>query len=77
MRSLPLISASRVAGLADLLDRAGIPADRCLEAAKIACPVLLIRGQESRLLSAEGAGELVAELPSARWIEIAGAGQSD
>ena len=36
MRSLPLISASRVAGLADLLDRAGIPADRCLEAAKIA-----------------------------------------
>jgi pimeloyl-ACP methyl ester carboxylesterase len=54
----------------------GLPPGPPLEAAKIACPVLLIRGQESRLLSAEGARELVAELPSARWIEIAGAGHN-
>jgi pimeloyl-ACP methyl ester carboxylesterase len=54
----------------------GLPPGPPLEAAKIACPVLLIRGQESGLLTAEGAAGLVAELPSARWIEIAGAGHN-
>jgi pimeloyl-ACP methyl ester carboxylesterase len=54
----------------------GLPPGPPLEASRIACPVLLIRGAESGLLSAEGAAGLVGELPSARCIEIAGAGHN-
>jgi pimeloyl-ACP methyl ester carboxylesterase len=54
----------------------GLPPGPPLEASSIACPVLLIRGEVSGLLTAAGAAGLVAELPSARSIEIAGAGHN-
>jgi len=54
----------------------GLPPGPPLEAAKVGCPVLLIRGRESGLLTREGAAALAAELPSARWIEVAGAGHN-
>jgi len=44
--------------------------------ARIACPTLIIRGAESRLLSAEGATELAALIPGSRWVEIAGGGHN-
>jgi len=42
--------------------------------ARIACPVLLVRGGESPLLSAEGAERFCRELPDARSVVIEGAG---
>jgi pimeloyl-ACP methyl ester carboxylesterase len=43
---------------------------------RIACPVLVIRGAESGLLTPEGAAELVGLIPSARCVEIAGGGHN-
>jgi pimeloyl-ACP methyl ester carboxylesterase len=40
----------------------------------IGCPTLLVRGSESPLLTAEGAKEMVDELPSGRSVCIEGAG---
>jgi pimeloyl-ACP methyl ester carboxylesterase len=54
----------------------GLPPGPPLDPAKVACPVLLIRGGQSALLSAEGAAELAAELPHARWVEIPDAGHN-
>ena len=41
---------------------------------RIACPSLLIRGAESPMLGAEGASEMLAEIPGARAVVVAGAG---
>ncbi len=42
----------------------------------VRCPALLIRGAHSTLLTREGADAVVAKLPSARLIEISGAGHN-
>jgi pimeloyl-ACP methyl ester carboxylesterase len=42
----------------------------------ITCPVLIVRGAESGLLTAEGARELVDELPDARLLDVPGAGHN-
>jgi pimeloyl-ACP methyl ester carboxylesterase len=43
---------------------------------RIACPTLVVRGGKSSLLSAEGAAELVAQIPGARLCEISDAGHN-
>lgn len=43
---------------------------------RIACPVLLVRGSNSSLLTAEAARDLVDEIPDARLVEISGAGHN-
>jgi pimeloyl-ACP methyl ester carboxylesterase len=43
---------------------------------RIACPVLLIRGSDSSLLSSAGARELAAEIPDATLVEIPAAGHN-
>jgi pimeloyl-ACP methyl ester carboxylesterase len=40
----------------------------------IRCPTLLLRGEESGLLTHQGALEIVSAIPDARLVEIAGAG---
>ena len=42
----------------------------------VRCPALVIRGAHSTLLTREGAESVVAKLPSARLIEISGAGHN-
>jgi pimeloyl-ACP methyl ester carboxylesterase len=42
----------------------------------VRCPALVIRGDHSTLLTREGAESVVAKLPSARLIEISGAGHN-
>ena len=42
----------------------------------VRCPSLVIRGDHSTLLTGEGAESVVAKLPSARLIEISGAGHN-
>ena len=42
----------------------------------IACPVLIVRGAESRLLTAAGAAEWVAGIPNASLVEIPDAGHN-
>lgn len=42
--------------------------------AAIRCPTLVLRGEESPLLSVDGAQQLCAAIPEARWTEIPGAG---
>ena len=44
--------------------------------ARITCPTLLVRGAESDILSPEIAKRMLATLPDARLIEIAGAGHT-
>lgn len=44
------------------------------EAARLTCPVLVLRGKESDLLSEEGAREITDLIPNARLSRIAGAG---
>ena len=41
---------------------------------RIACPTLVVRGEESAMLSREGAEQLVAEIPRAELRDVAGAG---
>jgi pimeloyl-ACP methyl ester carboxylesterase len=43
---------------------------------RIACPTLVIRGEQSTLLSAEGAAQLVAKIPQATLVEIPGGGHN-
>lgn len=52
----------------------GLPSRPRPDAAEVACPTLLIRGEESQLLSVKAATDLVAALPNARLAEVAGAG---
>ena len=44
--------------------------------ARIACPTLLVRGAESDIVSPEIAKRMLATLPDARLVEIAGAGHT-
>jgi pimeloyl-ACP methyl ester carboxylesterase len=44
--------------------------------ASISCPTLLLRGEESVLLSADTAGQITAAIPDATLVEIPGAGHS-
>jgi len=45
-------------------------------AARIACPALVLRGERSRVFSDEGAAELAALIPRARWERVPGAGHT-
>lgn len=51
-----------------------VPVRPPADASRVRCPTLVVRGSESEILSAQGAAELVAELPEASLIEIPGAG---
>jgi esterase len=44
--------------------------------ASISCPTLVLRGEESNLLSSEAAGRITAAIPNATLVEIPGAGHS-
>lgn len=52
----------------------GLPSRPRPDLGQVRCPTLLVRGQESALLTPEAAEAFVAEVPSASWIEIADAG---
>ena len=54
----------------------GMPAAPRGKLEDIACPCLVIRGSESPLLTREGAEQLVDRLPSARLLEVPGAGHN-
>jgi pimeloyl-ACP methyl ester carboxylesterase len=54
----------------------GLPPARIPDLSHVASPVLVVRGGESTLLTAEGAAELARELPHARTVEVAGAGHN-
>jgi pimeloyl-ACP methyl ester carboxylesterase len=59
-----------VRGPSELLDR-----ERLLDAARrLAAPTLLVRGRQSDVLSHAGAGELLAVLPNAEFVDVSGAG---
>jgi len=53
-----------------------LPPERGPELAHVASPTLLVRGDESPLLSREGALSLAGEIRDARLVEIAGAGHN-
>jgi len=57
---------------ADHLDQ--VTAGLAPAAAKVACPVLLLRGQQSDVLSDEGADDLVSLIPNARLAVVEKAG---
>jgi pimeloyl-ACP methyl ester carboxylesterase len=52
----------------------GIPPAPKPELARLDCPILLIRGDQSEMLTRNGARELLAEIPDGRLVEIEGAG---
>ena len=52
----------------------GVPPRGRPDLADIRCPTLLLRGEESALLTHEGAREIVSAIPDARLVEIPGAG---
>ena len=52
----------------------GLPPRVRPDPSSVSCPVLLLRGVESQLLSAEAARRFVEALPDGRLIEISGAG---
>jgi len=52
----------------------GVPPRSRPDLGEIRCPTLLLRGEESALLTHEGALEIVSAMPHARLVEIAGAG---
>ena len=52
----------------------GVPPRSRPDLANIRCPTLLLRGQESVLLTHQGALEIVSAIPDARLVEIPGAG---
>jgi pimeloyl-ACP methyl ester carboxylesterase len=54
----------------------GLPATPHERLDDVRCPTLVIRGANSTLLTREGAESVVAKLPSARLIEISGAGHN-
>ena len=46
------------------------------EIAKITCPVLIVRGARSDILSDEGADKFARSLPHARWVRVENAGHN-
>jgi pimeloyl-ACP methyl ester carboxylesterase len=52
----------------------GVPARPQPDASNVRCPTLIVRGEESPLLSQEGARALCDELPGGRLVEIAASG---
>jgi pimeloyl-ACP methyl ester carboxylesterase len=52
----------------------GLPSRPRPDPKDVKCPVLLVRGVESHLLSPEAARELVAQLPRGRLVEVSNAG---
>ena len=54
----------------------GLPPGPPIALEKVSCPVLVVRGEKSDLLSEAGAAELVARLPDARALTIEGAGHN-
>ena len=52
----------------------GVPSRPPPDCGAVRCPTLVIRGEESSILSAEGAEELCAELPNAHLETVRGAG---
>ena len=46
------------------------------EIAKITCPVLIVRGARSDILSDEGADKFARSLPLARWVRVENAGHN-
>ncbi len=54
----------------------GVPPRPPTDLARVRCPVLVVRGAESDLLTAEGARELTGALPDARLVEIREAGHN-
>jgi pimeloyl-ACP methyl ester carboxylesterase len=52
----------------------GVPGREAPNLGDVRCPTLLLRGEESALLTREGALEIVAAIPDARLVEIPGAG---
>jgi pimeloyl-ACP methyl ester carboxylesterase len=52
----------------------GVPGRGQPELGEVRCPTLLLRGEESALLTREGALEIVSAIPDARLVEIPGAG---
>ncbi|MEZ4214917.1 MAG: alpha/beta hydrolase [Myxococcota bacterium] len=52
----------------------GLPPAERPDPARVACPTLVVRGEESEILSDEGARALCDELPRARLAVVAGAG---
>ena len=46
------------------------------EVGKIACPVLIVRGARSDILSDEGAEKFARSLPHARWVRVENAGHN-
>jgi len=52
----------------------GLPPSERPDARRVACPTLVVRGEESEILSQEGARDLCAELPNGRLAVVAGAG---
>ena len=52
----------------------GLPAKPAPDLGRIACPVLLLRGEESPMLTAEGAEEMIGELRDGRVEAVASAG---
>ena len=52
----------------------GVPPRGRPDLGNISCPTLLLRGEESALLTHQGALEIVSAIPDVRLVEIAGAG---
>jgi len=52
----------------------GLPSRGRPDLGNIRCPTLLLRGQESALLTREGALEIASMIPDAQLVEISGAG---
>ncbi len=52
----------------------GVPPRSQTELEEVRCPTLLLRGEESALLTHEGALEIVSAIPDARLLEIPSAG---
>ena len=52
----------------------GVPSRGQTDLGEIRCPTLLLRGEESALLTHHGAREIVSMIPDAQLVEIAGAG---
>ena len=52
----------------------GLPSRPRPELADITCPTLLLRGEESQLLSAEAARDFIAQVPQGRLVEVPKAG---
>ncbi len=54
----------------------GLPRGRGLALEEVACPVLVLRGEQSPLLTESGLAELLERLPDGRGLSIPGAGHN-